>query len=268
VLMAVHVLAKSMTEEKLVRQYQEGERDFSGVKLRQASLPSADLCEIVLRRADLRGADLQGADLSGAILTVADLSHADLDGADLSLSDLRGASLRGASLSHASLHEADLGFVAHPDFPCPDVASADLTAPVRLEASGLRQGASSWTDDLRQAGLKGASFRLVGTRGTKLSGTYLLCMGLPTGSVVVPHPSLFEPVQCRTDLSDADLHGADLSHASLRNAILSRANLESANLEGADLTWADLRGATVTDEQLAQAESLKRATLPDGTVHE
>jgi uncharacterized protein YjbI with pentapeptide repeats len=37
---------------------------------------------------------------------------------------------------------------------------------------------------------------------------------------------------------------------------------------GADLSGTDLRGAIVTDEQLAQAKSLKGATMPDGTVHE
>jgi uncharacterized protein YjbI with pentapeptide repeats len=44
--------------------------------------------------------------------------------------------------------------------------------------------------------------------------------------------------------------------------------LAGANLESADFTRTDLRGATVTDEQLAQAESLKGATLHGGTVHE
>jgi uncharacterized protein YjbI with pentapeptide repeats len=35
------------------------------------------------------------------------------------------------------------------------------------------------------------------------------------------------------------------------------------SLEGANLS-----GANVTDEQLAQARSLKGATMPDGTKHE
>jgi uncharacterized protein YjbI with pentapeptide repeats len=38
-------------------------------------------------------------------------------------------------------------------------------------------------------------------------------------------------------------------------------------LTGANLSGADLTGATVAPEQLAQAKSLRGATMPDGTVH-
>ena len=49
---------------------------------------------------------------------------------------------------------------------------------------------------------------------------------------------------------------------------LSGKNLSGANLRGASLEWADLEGANVTDDQLAQAKSLKGATMPDGTKHD
>ena len=78
------------------------------------------------------------------------------------------------------------------------------------------------------------------------------------------------------NLSGADLRGAELDGATLQEVILFDANLRGADLRGADLSGADLSGAdlrgtnlkgsTVTDEQLAQAKSLKGATLPDGTV--
>jgi uncharacterized protein YjbI with pentapeptide repeats len=55
---------------------------------------------------------------------------------------------------------------------------------------------------------------------------------------------------------------------SLRNAVLKNANLQHAVLWGADLSGADLKGAIVTDKQLAEAESLQVATMPDGTKHE
>jgi hypothetical protein len=91
----------------------------------------------------------------------------------------------------------------------------------------------------------------------------------------------------RTNLSNAFLLGANLSHtnlslANLRDADLSRACLSGANLSHtclfrADLSDADLRDANLglayltramewTNEQLAQAESLLGATLPDGTA--
>lgn len=44
-------------------------------------------------------------------------------------------------------------------------------------------------------------------------------------------------------------------------------DLEGADLGEAVLYQADLPGAKVTDEQLATAETLKGATMPDGTKH-
>lgn len=74
------------------------------------------------------------------------------------------------------------------------------------------------------------------------------------------------------NLSEANLNGADLSHTKLYFADLSRADLGMANLLGANLHITDLRGANltgtkVTDEQLSKAQSLKGATMPDGSKH-
>lgn len=92
-------------------------------------------------------------------------------------------------------------------------------------------------------------------------------------------------------LIDANLAGADLRGAKLINADFSNADLHDANLgpfvtglinetgiheykskdtdlSGANLTGTNLRGAVVTNEQLATVESLKGATMPDGTIHE
>src|SRR5215208_1436486 len=64
-------------------------------------------------------------------------------------------------------------------------------------------------------------------------------------------------------LGDTFLHGSPLSGADLRYADLSGADLRVADLSGADLEGA--RG--VTDDQLAEASSLKVATMPDGSKH-
>ncbi len=48
---------------------------------------------------------------------------------------------------------------------------------------------------------------------------------------------------------------------------LSDADLSGADLNGTDVSNANLEGAKVTSEQLAQAESLRGATIPDGSVH-
>ncbi len=84
------------------------------------------------------------------------------------------------------------------------------------------------------------------------------------------------------NLSEADFSGADLrgvsfcdyllievnrEDASLQGADLSEAELSRADLSGTDLSYADLYDAIVIDEQLAQAKSLKGATMPDGSKH-
>jgi uncharacterized protein YjbI with pentapeptide repeats len=69
------------------------------------------------------------------------------------------------------------------------------------------------------------------------------------------------------DLKDANLHGTNLRGANLSGTDLGDAYLSAADLREADLSGANLSGATVTTEQLAQAKSLKGATMPDGSIH-
>jgi uncharacterized protein YjbI with pentapeptide repeats len=84
----------------------------------------------------------------------------------------------------------------------------------------------------------------------------------------------------RTDLSHANLgeaylRGADLSDADLSNARLEKTLLydprfpeDAADLSGVNLSNAYLKDATVKEEQLEQAESLKGATMPNGQKYE
>lgn len=70
------------------------------------------------------------------------------------------------------------------------------------------------------------------------------------------------------NLEGADLQGTDLKGADLEGADLKGADLKGADLMGVNLAGVNLEGAEVTDEQLARAQSLKGATMPDGTKHE
>ena len=76
------------------------------------------------------------------------------------------------------------------------------------------------------------------------------------------------------DLYTADLRGADLSMADLQNAKLCRANLSKADLSMANLTNTDLhkanlnRARNVNYEHLAQAQRLRGATMPDGSLYD
>jgi len=145
---------------------------------------------------------------------------------------------------------------------------ADLTGANLFEAS--LSGAYLNGTNLSGAVLSKANLRGAYLNGANLSGAYLRVA------------ELFEADLFKADLFGADLFGADLRGTYLFEANLSAANLSAANLSGADLMgadlaeadlrWAnldraDLRGAIVTDEQLAQAGSLKGAILPDGTEH-
>jgi uncharacterized protein YjbI with pentapeptide repeats len=169
----------------------------------------------------------------------------------LSEADLRGADLRGVYLSEIDLHGANLHGV---DLHGANLSRVDLSG-ANLSGANLRGGDISGVY-LREADLRGADLRGANLHGANLGGT---------------------------SLNGADLSGTNLDSANLRKVKLSRANLSKANLEGADLNEAILEGAdlsgailsganlcdaTVTDEQLFLASSLKGATMPDGTVHE
>jgi uncharacterized protein YjbI with pentapeptide repeats len=77
-----------------------------------------------------------------------------------------------------------------------------------------------------------------------------------------------------TDLSMADLRWANLSLADLESAQLNSANLfqadmSMANLKDANLIRANLQGVhNLKDEQLAQANQLYGATMPDGSQYD
>jgi len=95
--------------------------------------------------------------------------------------------------------------------------------------------------------------------------------------------SIFEANLTRANLQGADLRGAAFTNGYLMGTYLAGANLANTRLDnvylhGADLTGADLTGAYLrkanliratgtTPEQLAQAESLEGAIMPDGSTH-
>jgi uncharacterized protein YjbI with pentapeptide repeats len=109
--------------------------------------------------------------------------------------------------------------------------------------------------DLRAANLSRANLSSAYLRGTNLSGVNLRGANLSSAHLR------------RANLSSAHLRYADLRGADLRNARLEGANLHNANLSRANLYHAALsRTRQWTNGQLAQAESLVGATLPDGTV--
>jgi len=86
--------------------------------------------------------------------------------------------------------------------------------------------------------------------------------------------NLMESNLTNTDFHQACLDAADLRKARLNGTKFNRASLQGVNFDGADLTLADLykanlRGATnLTEAQLAKANQLLGAIMPDGKVYD
>ncbi|MFW6116553.1 MAG: pentapeptide repeat-containing protein [bacterium] len=158
------------------------------------------------------------------------LRSADVRGVNLAYADLAKADLSRSNLSGANLSGADL---SEADVSGTDLGRADLSG---ADLSGADLGGA----DLSGADLGGASLR-----NAKLGRTGLLVPGFRF---------------------PADLSGAGLVRADLRGADLRGADLRQADLTEADLGDADLQGASVTNQQLAQAANLGGATMPDGTL--
>lgn len=108
---------------EFLRRYEDGERDFSGIEikdadlshvslnyanLRGAKLINVNLSNATLWEVDLSEADLSGSNLTNASLTKANLTKADLSDANLSCADLNSANLRNANLTNTNLNYTDL----------------------------------------------------------------------------------------------------------------------------------------------------------------
>lgn len=102
-----------ITAKELLERYAAGERNFSGVWIRQANLINVDLRDINLSNSKLIEAQLIGAKLNSAILNQiylegADLTSATLCGANLTRADLSGCQLVRTNFTDANLSEAGL----------------------------------------------------------------------------------------------------------------------------------------------------------------
>lgn len=98
-------------------------------------------------------------------------------------------------------------------------------------------------------------------RGVNLENADLRRIRLPKADLQGAHLA-------GANLRGADLHGAILQEADLSGADLGQANLRDADLTASALESARLDGAIVTEMQLARAESLADAILPDGSRYD
>jgi len=180
---------------------------------------------------DISGANLRNVDLSFAELSGVYLHHVDLSGANLSYSDLSGADLSDTHLSDGFLRDEKHALPAN-------LSNANLS------------GANLTRADLVRAKLRGANITNANLNRASMIEADLSAEG--SAGLLFP-----------TNLSGANLQGVHLGKANLANAILTNADLSNAMLAGTNLSQ-----ATILDEQLESAFSLKGATMPDGTTHD
>ncbi len=92
-----------MDVEEFRQRYKDGERDFSGIEIRDADLSNISLSDVILHKAKL-----VNVNLSNASFYRVDLSEADLSGSNLSHADLQEANLRNAILTNTNLKFTEL----------------------------------------------------------------------------------------------------------------------------------------------------------------
>ena len=216
------------------------------LNLSSCDLSGADLCEVILIKANLskaylRGANLSEAKLSGAILRRSNLQRANLNGAFLNKAKLGGAFLNGAFLKGANMSEAFLrganmsgAFLREANLNRAELSEAFLS---EADLSGANLGGANLSyAHLNNANLIGVNLVEANLRGANLSGVELNDTNLN-----------------KVNFSEVDLNGADLSEANLSEAKLIGTNLSVAILIKADLSGADLRRAKLSETNFSGA---------------
>lgn len=274
---------------------------LQGADLYAANLSHADLSLAHLQMANLSQADLEGARLSNANLYGADLSGTNLKGASLINTNLyfarnlrdeqlaQARSLWGSKMPDGSIYDGrfnlsgdlevaragliDVGdqeamarFYAGPDAcltirvdraqsPINTFSSVQLIQKLRnSDVNIVRQA----VDELRARGhLADGSLQWVYLRYANLQGADLSGADLQMADLNLAH------------MQGADLSGANLQGARMHKVNLRAANMTDTNLQGASLAKVNLHGVLdLTDEQLAQTNRLRLATMPSGAPYD
>jgi uncharacterized protein YjbI with pentapeptide repeats len=199
-----------------VMQLLNGQRNLSGMDMRDLDLSSIDFQCASLYCARLRGARLDGALLNNVNATSADFTDCSMEDVDAV-----GTQFEGADLTRASLHNALLTGA--------NLSQANLTGSKLTDAN--LSGANLSRADITRSDLSGASLESANLVEADLSGADF------TGS----------------DLTGANLSKAkfdERTRASLPTAILKRVNFSEVDLSGVDLSDVDLMGFNFSNAKL------------------
>jgi uncharacterized protein YjbI with pentapeptide repeats len=242
-----------MDAEKLLRQYADGKRNFTGVNLERTLLMDTSLRDI-----DLICANLKGALLMRNFLINANLSSANLKDVNLSDSYLMNANLSKANLRDADLHSTDLTVA---DLTGADLTGAKLTG-AKLIGTNLSEAklnnikTNKWiifhhtimpsgSQQMdRERGLSGEEFKRRYADGQReFAGIVLHRVNLEGANI----PNL-------------NLSYSHFSYVNLRNAILEPFNLDSARIIYCDLRGANLKNGNFTNTRFIRSD-LRQAQL-------
>lgn len=257
---------------ELKQRYRAGQRDFTGVDLKNAyinwpwlidvnlsganlsgarlrrnrlinaNLRGANLNNVALNvsfliRADLSGTRLRGAGLGGADFTEANLTGADLTGADLGGAILAGANLTGANLTDINITERTIFCqTTMPDGRVKTDPSKVPSAAELLERYGAGERDFSGLV-LYRVDLNGADLRNVKMQDTRFSYVSLRGANLENSRLGMA-------IGC--DFRGANLEGADVSHAELIYCDFRGANLKGTYMSATDFTGSNLQGSQIS----------------------
>lgn len=279
----------------LFKQYDAGQRDFSGLNLkvegyqfnsRQQPRQRIVFSGINFESARLESVEpeqkeynLQGINLSGANFGAAQLQEVNLSGADLSDADLSGVIFENVDLSHANLSGANLSraILGTVNLTGANLSSANLQA-IQIRVSDLTNAnlsqanlaGSSINSKLNQANLSRADLSNACFDGANLNGVNLRNATLDNASFKKYYAYADRTGTCST-LNGADLRGASLVGTNFCEAFLNHADLRQANLQGADLYQANLVSANLSGVDLSQIRigctNLEKANLSGANLN-
>jgi uncharacterized protein YjbI with pentapeptide repeats len=183
---------------------------------------------------------------------VINLNGADLSGINLHNNNLSG----GDSFSFTASYSQIVSIETEPK------KAANLSGTILSNAN--LEHAFLWYTDLSETDLSDTNLSYAYLGGTDLSNANLQYANLS-------HATFAGADLSGADLSIADVSGTDPSKEPKfsKNVDMSSTILKDTNLSGANLSEVNLSDAKeVTEDQLAQAKSLKGATMPDGQKYE
>lgn len=203
--------------EEIIKRYEVGERNFTGIELRNTTIDYTCFMDVDFSRANLQESFFSNIYLVNINFSCANLEWTGFYGflinCNFSNANLRKADLRGANLTGVDLTSADL--------------------------SGT---------DLRGAKLIGTNLRNANLTGIKTTEKTIFCnTTMPDGRIETNSPKVLDAQELlkryaagERDFRDIILHRVDLSGVNLRSINLCGAHFSHVNLQGATLEGNDL----------------------------